>query len=443
MATFQLGSLPNLQIANSNAPQASDANTALAFIRQNNEDQRQGKNNLGLQALQAVKDITETHQQFQQQQKQAAFQKKMGEAFSASDINGMRKLAADYPEQMQAIQQGMGFVDANKNQAIGDAAMALKLAAAQGPEAVKGVLMKNADALGHVGIIPEDAWQTYQQDPQQFNRYTDLIGLHALGPEKYFDVLDKQQRLGLDASKAAETERSHRAGEDLQARGQNISAQNAALTREIQRAQWQDRVLDRQIGRETNEIKRQDLQQKQEEARTRASQAQADRQAMARGAVDTFNTALQSLSELEASPGLSKAVGIKSAFPTIPGSDAANFEARLDTFKAQTFLPMVQSMKGMGALSDAEGKKLTDAVGALHPSMSESAFRASMGRIRRELEGKLYAVKRQFDYQDPAPQERQQASSGSSPSGIREGATATHPGTGQKIIFRGGQWQTL
>ncbi|ABN42219.1 gp11 [Sodalis phage phiSG1] len=407
MATYQLGSLPNLQIANSNAPQASDANTALAFIRQNNEDQRQGANNLGLQALQAVKDITQTHQQFQQQQKQAAFQKKMGEAFDAEDVDAMRKLAVDYPEQMQAIQQGMGFVDANKNQAIGSAAMALKLAAAQGPEAVKGMLMKNADALGHVGISPEDAWQAYQQDPQQFNRYTDLIGLHALGPEKYFDVLDKQQRLGLEASKAAETERSHRAGEDLQIRGQNISAQNAALTREIQRAQWQDRALDRQIGRETNEIKRQDLQQKQEEARTRASQAQADRQAMALGAVDTFNTALQSLSELEASPGLSKAVGIKSAFPTLPGSDAANFEARLDTFKAQTFLPMVQSMKGMGALSDAEGKKLTDAVGALNPKMSESAFRASMGRIRRELESKLHAVKRQFDYQDPAHQEAQ------------------------------------
>lgn len=283
MATFQLSGLPNLQIANSNAPQARDANTALAFIRQNNEDERQGANNLGLQTLQAVKDITQTHQQFQQQQKQAAFQKKMGEAFDAKDVDAMRKLAVDYPEQMQAIQQGMGFVDADKNQAIGSAAMALKLAAGQGPEAVKGVLMKNADALGHVGINPEDAWQTYQQDPQQFNRYTDLIGLHALGPEKYFDVMDKQQRLGLEASKAAETERSHRAGEELQARGQNISAQNAALTREIQRAQWQDRVLDRQIGRETNEIKRQDLQQKQEEARTRASQAQADRQAMARG----------------------------------------------------------------------------------------------------------------------------------------------------------------
>ncbi|MBJ2841008.1 acyltransferase, partial [Salmonella enterica subsp. enterica serovar Mbandaka] len=97
----------------------------------------------------------------------------------------------------------------------------------------------------------------------------------------------------------------------------------------------------------------------------------------------------------------SKAVGIRSAFPTVPGSDAANFEARLDTFKAQTFLPMVQSLKGMGALSDAEGKKLSDAVGALSPKMSEKAFRESIGKIRNQLESKLSTVKKQFDYQEP------------------------------------------
>ncbi|EJX6082529.1 acyltransferase, partial [Salmonella enterica] len=114
-----------------------------------------------------------------------------------------------------------------------------------------------------------------------------------------------------------------------------------------------------------------------------------------------FSTALDSLNEIEQSPGLSKAVGIRSAFPTVPGSDAANFEARLDTFKAQTFLPMVQSLKGMGALSDAEGKKLSDAVGALSPKMSEKAFRDSIGKIRNQLESKLSTVKKQFDYQEP------------------------------------------
>ncbi|EGI0165344.1 acyltransferase, partial [Salmonella enterica] len=151
----------------------------------------------------------------------------------------------------------------------------------------------------------------------------------------------------------------------------------------------------------TNQIKLDELKQKQADVRQKAEIAKADRQASAQGAVDTFSTALDSLNEIEQSPGLSKAVGIRSAFPTVPGSDAANFEARLDTFKAQTFLPMVQSLKGMGALSDAEGKKLSDAVGALSPKMSEKAFRDSIGKIRNQLESKLSTVKKQFDYQEP------------------------------------------
>ncbi|XEJ21123.1 DNA transfer protein [Citrobacter werkmanii] len=244
---------------------------------------------------------------------------------------------------------------------------------------------------------------------------TDLIGMHAVGPEKYFDIQDKVAGRDIDRGKLAETIRSNQAGEALQqrgqditVRGQNISAQNAALSREIQRAELQDKILDRQIARETNQIKLDELKQKQADVRQKAEIAKADRQAAAQGAVDTFSTALDSLGEIEKSPGLSKAVGVRSAFPTVPGSDAANFEARLDTFKAQTFLPMVASLKGMGALSDAEGKKLSDAVGALSPKMSEDAFRSSIGKIRTQLESKLGTVKKQFDYQEPVAPAAQQ-----------------------------------
>ena len=69
---------------------------------------------------------------------------------------------------------------------------------------------------------------------------------------------------------------------------------------------------------------------------------------------------------------------------------------------------MVASLKGMGALSDAEGKKLSDAVGALSPKMSEDAFRDSIGKIRTQLESKLGTVKKQFDYQEPVAPAAQQ-----------------------------------
>ncbi|HBB9495765.1 TPA: phage DNA ejection protein, partial [Escherichia coli] len=266
----------------------------------------------------------------------------------------------------------------------------------------------NKDRLNRVGANADWMIQTGIQNPEQLSHMLTTMSLGALGPEKAFAVQDKIAGREIDRGRLAETIRSNQAGEaltargqDIQIRGQNISAQNAALSREIQRAELQEKALDRQIARESNQLKLEELKQKQADVRQKADIARADRQAAAQGAVDTFSTALDSLNEIEQSPGLSKAVGIRSAFPTVPGSDAANFEARLDTFKAQTFLPMVQSLKGMGALSDAEGKKLSDAVGALSPKMSEKAFRDSIGKIRNQLESKLSTVKKQFDYQAP------------------------------------------
>ncbi|AXD31201.1 acyltransferase [Salmonella enterica] len=387
-----------MQVANQNAP-GQPSLSSYDFSQ---------RPNVGVQLAQGLGAVGQAIQQNEAAQRISDFQKAFGQAYAAGDRDALRQLAATNPEQIETIRQGMGFVDADRNQAMGDMSARLNIAAAQGPEAVMRELATHQNTLQQIGVSPEQAWQTYQQSPEGFTQLTDLIGMHAVGPEKYFDIQDKLTGREIDRGRLAETIRSNQAGEALQqrgqditVRGQNINAQNAALSREIQRAELQDKVLDRQIARETNQIKLDELKQKQADVRQKAEIAKADRQAAAQGAVDTFSTALDSLNEIEQSPGLSKAVGIRSAFPTVPGSDAANFEARLDTFKAQTFLPMVQSLKGMGALSDAEGKKLSDAVGALSPKMSEKAFRDSIGKIRNQLESKLSTVKKQFDYQEP------------------------------------------
>ncbi|HBN5384622.1 TPA: phage DNA ejection protein [Citrobacter freundii] len=394
-----------MQVANQNAP-GQPSLSSYDFSQ---------RPNVGVQLAQGIGSVAQAIGQGEAAKRLSEFQQAFGQAYAAGDRDALRQLATTNPDQIETIRQGMGFVDADKNQAMGDMSARLNIAAAQGPDAVMRELATHQNTLQQIGVSPEQAWQTYQQSPQGFTQLTDLIGMHAVGPEKYFDIQDKVAGRDIDRGKLAETIRSNQAGEALQqrgqditVRGQNISAQNAALSREIQRAELQDKVLDRQIARETNQIKLDELKQKQADVRQKAEIAKADRQAAAQGAVDTFSTALDSLGEIEKSPGLSKAVGVRSAFPTVPGSDAANFEARLDTFKAQTFLPMVASLKGMGALSDAEGKKLSDAVGALSPKMSEDAFRSSIGKIRTQLESKLGTVKKQFDYQEPAAPAAQQ-----------------------------------
>ncbi|HDD1234867.1 TPA: phage DNA ejection protein [Escherichia coli] len=410
MATWQGtngGLLAGIGGVNSNAQSVNDIGNTLQLIRQNNDIERSGSNNVGLTALQGLSGIAGVFQQEKQAQRQKEFQQAYANAYASGDRGALRQLATQYPDQIESVRKGMGFIDEDQRNSIGTLAAGARLAASS-PEAMQSWLQNNANELARVGVDPNNVAQMYQQNPSGFGEFVDHLGMAALGPIDYFNVQDKMAGREIDRGRLAETIRSNQAGEaltargqDIQIRGQNISAQNAALSREIQRAELQEKALDRQIARESNQLKLEELKQKQADVRQKADIARADRQAAAQGAVDTFSTALDSLNEIEQSPGLSKAVGIRSAFPTVPGSDAANFEARLDTFKAQTFLPMVQSLKGMGALSDAEGKKLSDAVGALSPKMSEKAFRDSIGKIRNQLESKLSTVKKQFDYQEP------------------------------------------
>lgn len=104
------------------------------------------------------------------------------------------------------------------------------------------------------------------------------------------------------------------------------------------------------------------------------------------GVVSSFDSAIDTLDTIAKHPGKKAAVGFGGAqLSMIPGTDAAGFAAQLETFKAQTFLPQVQALKGMGALSDAEGKKLTAAVGALSQSMKQSEFDAQTAKIKGDL----------------------------------------------------------
>lgn len=133
----------------------------------------------------------------------------------------------------------------------------------------------------------------------------------------------------------------------------------------------------------TNSIREQTLQIRQEAANEKKVAAQRQQQGM----VSSFDTALDTLDVIANHPGKKSAVGFGGAqLSMIPGTDAAGFAAQLETFKAQTFLPQVQALKGMGALSDAEGKKLTAAVGALTQSMKLEEFNSQIARIKRDLQ---------------------------------------------------------
>ncbi|HHH4566906.1 DNA transfer protein [Escherichia coli] len=231
MATWQQGInsggfLAGIGGQNSNAPKASDVSEALAYIRQNNEMERSGRNNIGLQALQGLGSVAQTYQAAKQQEVDAAFQKEYAAAIQSGDRQQVRDLMTKYPGQLEKIQSGMKWADEDQRNSIGTLAAGARLAASS-PEAMQSWLQNNANELARVGVDPNNVAQMYQQNPSGFGEFVDHLGMAALGPIDYFNVQDKMAGREIDRGKLAETIRSNQAGEALQARGQNLSYQSA------------------------------------------------------------------------------------------------------------------------------------------------------------------------------------------------------------------------
>ncbi|EIC1360449.1 phage DNA ejection protein [Escherichia coli] len=244
MATWQQsinsgGFLAGIGAQNENAPKASDVNETLAYIRQNNEDARLGRNNIGLQALQGITSIMQGLQQYDQQKQEAAFRKDYASAIQSGDRQQVRDLMTKYPGQLEKIQSGMKWADEDQRNSIGTLAAGARLAASS-PEAMQSWLQNNAKELTRVGVDPNNVAQMYQQNPSGFGEFVDHLGMSALGPNDYFNVQDKMAGREIDRGRLAETIRSNQAGEALTARGQNITMRGQDLS--MQRASMKGSV---------------------------------------------------------------------------------------------------------------------------------------------------------------------------------------------------------
>ncbi|EHK5489218.1 TPA: phage DNA ejection protein [Escherichia coli] len=229
MATWQgtnSGLLAGIGGVNSNAPSVNDIGNTLQLIRQNNDIERSGANNVGLTALQGLSGIAVVFQQEKQAQRQKEFQQAYANAYASGDRGALRQLATQYPDQIESVRKGMGFIDEDQRNSIGTLAAGARLASSS-PEAMQSWLQNNAKELARVGVDPNNVAQMYQQNPSGFGEFVDHLGMAALGPIDYFNVQDKMAGREIDRGRLAETIRSNQAGEALQARGQNLSYQSA------------------------------------------------------------------------------------------------------------------------------------------------------------------------------------------------------------------------
>lgn len=106
------------------------------------------------------------------------------------------------------------------------------------------------------------------------------------------------------------------------------------------------------------------------------------------GAIAGFDRLAGATNQLLNHPGLASITGLRGKLPNIPGGDAADAQALLETLKSQVGFGVLQDMRNssktggaLGSVSDAEGKRLEANLAALDKAQSLEQFQKSLGQI--------------------------------------------------------------
>src|SRR3972149_3072210 len=121
------------------------------------------------------------------------------------------------------------------------------------------------------------------------------------------------------------------------------------------------------------------------EAAEARGQAQGKAQANYPQIVSAATTSLRLLDEAIKHPGRETATGLSSRLDPrnyIPGTSAADFDARAKQLEGRRFLDAFEQLRGGGAITEAEGNKATAAHARLMRSQSDDEYLAALKELR-------------------------------------------------------------
>ncbi|EKL8339049.1 phage DNA ejection protein [Escherichia coli] len=446
MATWQGtngGLLAGIGGVNSNAPSVNDIGNTLQLIRQNNDIERSGANNVGLTALQGLSGIAGVFQQEKQAQRQKEFQQAYANAYASGDRGALRQLATQYPDQIESVRKGMGFIDEDQRNSIGTLAAGARLAASS-PEAMQSWLQNNAKELARVGVDPNNVAQMYQQNPSGFGEFVDHLGMAALGPIDYFNVQDKMAGRQLEKGRLDESIRQ-------------ADMENARGWANIQNAQL-DRAQRAQMHNDNVALKLQELGMKQQESGKIDPKLVRDLNSDINGFSKNYSAMRSAADNLQAlgkrnTPAAQLGMifnYMKSLDPQsvvregeqvqVKRTDGifgtlGNYVSQLSNGKMLNNEQVQDLINTSKLMANTEGEKFNQQMDDYLSTYGDS-LPSGLTKQLQSRKAKLYE-----DIQQPAQQQTQQATSGGQT--FREGMTAKNPKTGQKIIYRNGQWQPM
>lgn len=136
---------------------------------------------------------------------------------------------------------------------------------------------------------------------------------------------------------------------------------------------------------------------------------QAEKQVNAPADFQSAQNALDILDQIENHPARKAGTGGTSIFNQIPGTSGYDFQNLVNQAKSGAFLTAIESMKGLGALSNAEGGAATAAVTRMDTATTEEGFMSALSDYRKIVSQGMERARRNIpEGQRPATEQQTQ-----------------------------------
>lgn len=337
----------------------------------------------------------------------------------------LSQLMVKYPQMSEEFKRTYDILNTEQQKSRVDQASQIYAALNAGqPDIAQRLLGEQAAAYRNSGLEKEaktleDLSELVRVSPDTARTSTGLFLASAMGPEKFtstFTGLERERaekaldpsRLTEQQAKAQKAAVDARFAEseavlDLEKKGWDITKiqEDIAVAKENARIA----AIDKQLQREQNELKRQELQQKLVDAQSARDTKVREKAAEVESARFNIDNMLNTADRILQTPigVVEDATGPISSRMVTLDQDTADFEQLVENFDAQAFLAQIPNIKGMGALSDAEGKKLAAALQSFSLRQSPARLMENVREAQRLLIKARENVAREHGVPDTIP----------------------------------------
>lgn len=315
-------------------------------------------------------------------------------AFNSGDARAFAALSAKYPQQREAFKQSWDMLNKDQqDQEFGTGVQVWNALGSGRADVAKSLLDQHIAALKNAGDDTSDLEnikRSIDADPRQARNMIGL-SLSAIDPDRWGKIATEQRSAESApfelSEKAAKAQKAavdakfaeSKAVQDLSKGGWEI--QKLANDINISKLNSQIAAMNAQTSREGNDLKRQELQLKLQDKVRERDQKITEKTAELSSARASIDNMLNTADRILATPKdvIDSAAGPISSKILTVSSDTADLEELVNTLSSQAFMAQIPNLKGMGALSNAEGEKLQS-------SLQNLSLRQSPERLLQNIQ---------------------------------------------------------